>query len=311
MSVVAALEALPQDGLTVRALTMLDRFVPGEWDNCTSVDAMARDVCGADAPPKLALQVAVQARQLALRDGDRYNRALQVYRLVDTVDQAAAGAVVAGKAAALFGSLGFMKKFTPKPDTTQALDAGAKLVGELVAFGSLNGMPSADPDGLARFAGALADYGRYDLVRIAAWVVFDGLVPLGPGFVQKVIGTWTDLASSEVAGNAAFKALAGQLPGETLDDKRGFAIQALERTGDWITRFVEDKGIRQQDVLAQLQSALGVADGGLDYVAAAIDASTDYFTHTGTQTVARAVVRDALQQRREQVWAAHLASLRG
>lgn len=311
MSVLTALEALPKDGLTVKALRTLDTVVPGEWDNCTAVDQMAREVCGPEAPPKLALQVAVNARQLAIKDAARYDRALQVYRLVDKVDQAAAGAAVAGKAAELFGSLGFMKKFTPKPDTTQALDAGAKLVGELVAFGTLNGMPSADADGLARFAGALADYGRYDLVRIAAWVVFDGLVPLGPDFVQRIIKTWSDMASSEVAGNAAFKVLADKLPGDDLDQKRGFAIQALDRTGEWVTRFVEDKGIQQEAVLKRLQGTLGVADGGLDYVAAALDASTNYFSHTGTQTVARAVVRHAYDRRREKVWEEYLESLRG
>ena len=125
-----------------------------------------------------------------------------------------------------------------------------------------------DADGLARFTGALADYARYDLVRIGAWVVFDGLVPLGPDFVQKIVGTWKDLASNDVAGNAAFKALAGKLPGDSMDDKRGFAIQALDKTGEWVTRFVEDKQLTQQGALQSLQGALKVADGGLDYVAA-------------------------------------------
>jgi len=310
MSALTALEALPTDGLTVTVLRTLDRIVPGEWDNVTSVDALAREVCGPEAPPKLALQLAVTARQLSLRDGEKYNRALQIYRMVDTVDQAAAAGAMMGKAADLFGSLGFLKKVTPKPDTTQALDAGVKLVAELVAFGTLNGMPTADADGLQRFTGALADYARYDLVRVASWVVFDGMLPLGPGFVSKIISTWKDVASSKFAGNAAFQTLAGQLPGDTMDDKRGFAIQALDKTGDWVTRFVADKGITQGKVLDQLQGAMSVADGGLDYVAAAIDASTSYFSHTGTQTVARAVVRHALDERREQVWKGYLDTLR-
>ena len=309
MSALTALEALPQDGLTVTLLRTLDRVVPGEWDNVTSVDQLAREVCGPDAPPKLALQIAVTARQLSLRDAARYNRALQVYRLVDTVDQAAAAGAMVGKAADLFGSLGFLKQVTPKPDTTQALDAGAKLVAELVAFGTLHGMPTADADGLARFTGALADYARYDLVRIASWVVFDGMLPLGPGFVGKIVGTWSDLASSKVAGHGAFQALASQLPGDSVDDKRGFAIQTLQKTGDWVQRFVDDKGITQQGVLQSLQGALSMADGGLDYVAAAIDASTEIFSHTGTQTVARAIVRDALDERKDKVWRDYLGTL--
>ncbi len=310
MSVIAALEALPTDGLTVTVLKTLDRVVPGEWENVTSVDALARELCGPDAPEKLAMQVGILSRQLAMKEAATYNRALKVYQLVDTVDQAAAAGAMAGKAAELFGSLGFLKKVTPKPDTTQALDAGVKLVAELVAFGTLNGMPSADADGLARFTGALADYARYDLVRISAWVLFDGLVPLGPDFVQKITGTWKDVATSKFAGNAAFKTLADQLPGENMDDKRQFAIQALDRTGEWVTRFVEDKGLTQEGALDGLQGALSVADGGLDYVAAAIDASTSYFAHTGTQTVARALVRRSLEERKSKVWNDYLASLR-
>jgi hypothetical protein len=65
---------------------------------------------------------------------------------------------------------------------------------------------------------------------------------------------------------------------------------------------VKEKGLTQESTLKQVQAALGVADGGLDYVAAAIDASTTYFSHTGTQTVARALARRALHELRDEVW---------
>jgi len=309
MSVIQALEALPTSGATVTALNTLDAIVPGEWKNNTSFDAVVAEVCGPDAPPKLRLQVAHRARSLQLREGERFARALQIYGLVDTVDKLAAGAAVAGKAADLFGSLGFLKKFTPKPETTQALDAGLKLVAEMLAFGQMNGMPSMDADGLARFAGAIADYGRYDLMRLAAWVVFDGVIPLGPNFIQSITGTWRGMATDALASNGVFKAIAGQLPGGSVAEKQGFIVQTLDTTGDWVNRFIEDKGITREGALAQVQSVLGVAEGGLDYVAAAIDASTNYFTHTGTQTVARALARQAHEGLREEVWAKYVAGL--
>jgi hypothetical protein len=310
MSAISALAALPTSGLTVSALNTLDAFVPGEWSNVTRFEDIVAEVCGPDAPPKLLAQVGILAKRIEVSDGARFDRAIQIYSLVDTADQVAAGAAVAGKVGAMFGGLGFLQKLTPKPDTTQAIDAGLKLIAELLAFGTLHGMPSADPDGLARFTAALADYARYDLIRIAAWVVFEGMVPLGPDFLSQILTAWKGLAGSALSDNVVFRQLSGQIPGDTMDARRGYIIDALDATGDWVGRFVAEKGITQQGAVEKLQGVLGRVDGGMDYLAAAIDASTAYFSHTGTQTVARALAREAHTRLREDVWKQHVASLR-
>ena len=41
----------------------------------------------------------------------------------------------------MFKPLSFLKKFTPKPETTQSIDAAVKLSVELVAFGIIRGLP--------------------------------------------------------------------------------------------------------------------------------------------------------------------------
>ena len=310
MSVITALSALPTTGLTVSALNTLDTFVPGEWSNVTRFEDIVAEICGEDAPPKLLAQVGIVAKRIEVSDGARFDRAIQIYSLVDTADKVAAGAAVAGKVGAMFGGLSFLEKLTPKPDTTQALDAGVKLIAELLAFGTLHGMPSTDPDGLARFTAALADYARYDLMRFAAWVVFEGMVPLGPDFLSQILTTWKGLTTSALSNNPVFRKLGGQLPGDTVDAKRGYIVDALDATGDWIGRFVAEKGITQEGAIEKLQGVVGSVDGGMDYLAAAIDASTAYFSHTGTQTVARALARQAHSTLREDVWARHLASLR-
>ncbi|MCB9673398.1 MAG: hypothetical protein H6734_28300 [Alphaproteobacteria bacterium] len=307
MSVVTSLEALPTSGLTVTVLQQLDRFVPGAWTNVTRFDDVVRDVLGEDASPGMIAAVRQKALALEAANASRWQHAVTVYSLVDTVDTVAAGAAVASKVGSMFGSLSFLEKFTPKPETTQAVDAGLKLVAELVAFGLVNGVPSMSVDGVARFTGALADYARYDLIRIAAWVVFDGVVPLGPDFVGKLVGTWKGLANDQLVSNAAFKQLSDKLPGNSADEKKAFVVHAIDQTGDWVGRFIQEKGITQQGVLKNLEGAMGVAAGGMDYVAAAVDASTAYFSHTGTQTVARALARQGLEQLKQDAWKEYLA----
>lgn len=307
MSVVAALEALPTSGVTVSVLQTLDRVVPGAWTNSVRFDDVIADVLKeTNVPATPGIVAEVRRRATALEAATpRYGQAVQVYTLVDTVDQVAAGVAAASAVGSLLGAFGggFLEKLTPKPDTTQALDAGAKLIAEMIAFGLVNGVPSMSVDGIARFTGALADYGRYDLIRVAAWVTFDGLVPLGPDFVQKIVGTWKSVAQDQLMGNAAFAKLAGQVPGNSAAEKQAFVVSALDQTGAWVNRFVQEKGLTQEATLRQLQGALGVADSGLDVVAAAIDATTNYFTHTGTQTVARQLARQSVHALRDDVWA--------
>jgi len=317
MSVIHALETLPTDGLTVQALQTLDRVVPGEWDNVTSYDAMLADICGPDAPPKLVAQVRIMAEAIERRDHERFQQALQIYQLVDRVDQAAAAVSAASTAvsavSSLFGGFGgfgkVIEEVAPKPDTTQALDAGLKLVAELLAFSRLHGLPSMDVAGIAHFANALADYGRYDLIRIAAWVVFDGVLPLGPDFMVDITRTWRNLATSAISSNGLFDAVGDRIPGDSVEDKQGFIISTLETTGDWVNGFVKEKGLTQGGVMQQLEGLSGLGAGSMDVVAAAIDASTHVTAHTGTQTVARALAREAHAELQKKVWADYVASL--
>jgi hypothetical protein len=302
MDVITSLQKLPTSGITVTALQGLDKVVPGAWQNHTSFPRLVADLVEVDRQKVVGLickqAAAMQARQ------PRYGQALQVYTLVDTVDQVAAGAAVAGKVGDLLGNFGggFLKKVTPKPETTQSIDAGLKLVAELVAFGLLNGMPTAGPEGLAKFAGALQDYGTHDIMRLAAWVSFDGLLPLGPNFVQIILNNFSNMASDKLMTNPVFAKLGQRLPGDNVGQKRDFILKTLDTTGEWVGRFVEDKQLTQAGVLAQVKTLVDVGEGAGDYVAAALDASTAYYAHTGTQTVARTLARHAIDKTKQDVW---------
>jgi len=73
---------------------------------------------------------------------------------------------------------------------------------------------------------------------------------------------------------------------------------------------VADKGLTPDLIKQKLGSAISLVAGGGDYLAAALDASTEYFSHTGTQTVARVTVQHAFAAMQDEVWKAHLASYR-
>jgi hypothetical protein len=303
MPVLASLSALPEDGLTVSALRALDTFVPGEWQPTNDFRELVQDF--AETPNRKVVRLICE-RAEDLSGNPRYDRALEVFTVVDTLDQVAAGATVASAVGGLLSGiegLGFLKKVAPKPETTQCVDAGLKLMAEVIAFGILNGMPTTAKGGLTRYAGALEDYARYDLMRIAAWVVFDGVVPLGADFLQLVLDAWKNpKVTSALTGNRVFSALSDHIPGGSADHKRGFITEALDTTGGWVGRFIEEKGITQAGAMGQLDGILKIAGGGGDYIAAALDASTAYYAHTGTQTVARTLAKHAVEAQRHSVW---------
>jgi hypothetical protein len=173
----------------------------------------------------------------------------------------------------------------------------------------MHGMPSADMKGVARFVVALSDYGRSDLMRIAAWVIVDGLLPLGPSFMQIIMDTFSQMADSQLAGHSIFRVLGDRLPGEGVSEKKAFILKALRAASGWIGDFVATHGLTHEVVKAKVSAIISVSDDKLDYVAAAIDASTAYFSHMGAQSVARVCAQRAYTQAREAAWQAHVAAL--
>ncbi|MEO1271583.1 MAG: hypothetical protein AAFX99_26115 [Myxococcota bacterium] len=302
-SIEEAINALPDSGITVTVLNTLDNVVPGEWTNITSFEAMIVKVTGQDSPGVVA---AIRDRALALeQDPERhYARALTIFTTLDTLDQVAAGTTVASKVTDFLGgtSLGFLKDLTPKPETTQSVDAALKLAAELLAFGTLRGMPDATFDSITDFAIALQQYGKSDIMRLGSWILIDGLLPLGPNFMGIIIQNIASLANDHMSGNAIFETISNRLPGSTTAEKQSFILKALEAVNAWVTTFVQQHGLSRDMVSENLLSNLNLAESSMDYAAAALDASTNYFSHTGAQTVARVLIEDAYAELREEVW---------
>jgi hypothetical protein len=282
-----ALQSLPSSSLTTRLLSTLDFVVPGEWKNITAFDAMIKEVTG-ETDEALIQQIGAKALELYADEANGYQRALSIYRAVDKASMAAGMATLAAKAGEGGGFFGnILATLTPKAETTQALDAVAKLVAELAAFCSLNGLPG---DSVGDFAKALIAAEKEDKMRLASWVVCDCMLPLGPDFVQKLSG-----AIDSAANSSAFQTVTQWLPAGAAD-KAGLVKAALSAASGSAGTLVASSGLTPAAIADKLKSLVDGAEGKMDVMAAIIDTTTSVFAHTGTQTVARRVITRAYNE---------------
>jgi hypothetical protein len=284
----ALLEELPETSLTTLVLGALDYIVPGEWENIRSLERMITSVSG-ESDESLIQQIGERALVLYADPDQGYQRAVTVFQMVDH------GSSVAGVASALsmIGSrvdaLSFLTDVTPKPDTTQAIDAAVKLSAELVAFCLTNGIPG---DSVGDFASAVASYGKEEKMRLAAWLALDCVVPLGPDFLGKVMDTVRGFDANDLPGHDLFAKIADYIPGDWAEKKRTLE-STVESVGGQMEGLVTSGTVTRESVLDRVREYVEIADDKLDVAAAAIDLATNTFEHTGVQTVARRVVSRA------------------
>jgi hypothetical protein len=282
---------LPKGGLTVTALKTLDRFVPGQWDNLVGFDNTIKTITGTTDE---AMVQAIGERAIALFNDKKqgYQRALWLYQSVDS----ASGALGAAALANRIGQdtfLGFLKNMTPKPEKAQTIDLAVKLVTEVVAFCHINGIPG---DSLGDFLSALGDYSSESLMRMAALVSFDGVIPLGADFTSKTLGAIKNMGPSELEDNKTFKGVKDEIPGGDSKGKLAFITESMESTTGWMDKFVADKGITQSGLVDNLAGFVEGSKSKLDYLGAFLDMSVKYYEHTGIQTLARRLIERAVAE---------------
>jgi len=285
------LNQLADSRITPMVLNTLDYVVPGEWENHTSLDAVIRGHLEVTDDAEVA---AIKERAEALYMAQpHYSRAVRLFSAADSVDKVAAAAVLASQVGESFALLNVLNRFTPKPETTQAIDAALKLAAEVVAFALLRGIPLTDLAEAKAFPATLATYAKADMMRLAAWVGFDGLLPLGPEFIGKIIDIVDDVPVSVLTENALFAQLKGLMPGTSADEQKGFILSTLESGADYVSEFVASAGLTRENMAGAVSTVMNVQETGMDLLAATIDGSTNYFEHTGIQSVARVLVHDA------------------
>lgn len=287
-SIIELLDKLPEDNMTVKVLNALDFVVPGEWINYVGADRTIEAISGQSDANAI---MAIRSKAIELyNDGDNgYQGAIWIYNTIDKADAVLGATAMANKVGEKIGLLGFLNKLTPKADTTQSVDLCLKIVAELIAYSKINGI-ELNP---TQFVSKLTDnYQGAALMRMAALVCVDGLLPLGPDFVKKVQDT-LESEGSAFESNPVFGAIGKFIPG---DDKLGFIGSTFGAVQGWMGNLVGSVGLTPEKVFDSIGSFVEFSDDSLDFVAAFLDQSTDYFRHTGTQSVARSLILRATEE---------------
>ena len=86
------------------------------------------------------------------------------------------------------------------------------------------------------------------------------------------------------------------IPGDSPAGKLNFIGESFDSVKGWMSGLVSANDLTPQKVVHNLQGFIDVADDKLDYLAAFIDVSTNYYEHTGTQTLAHRLIERAVAE---------------
>jgi hypothetical protein len=217
-SIYELVDELPQSSMTTRLLSALDWVVPGQWQNVVGFEETVRHVTG-ETDQALIQQVGERAIQLYNDPSQGYQRAVWLYQTIDSLQGKAGGLSLLSKLGENVGFLGFLSRITPKAETVQTIDLSLKTIVELLAFCQINGLPG---DSIGDFVESLADYRDEALMRMAALVCVDGLVPLGPEFIDSALSRLQGIGAGELQKNERFQQIRSLIPGGNAAGQLGF-----------------------------------------------------------------------------------------
>jgi hypothetical protein len=283
---------LATGGPTVMALRSLDFAVPGQWNNLVGFNNTIKAVTG-ETDEALIQQIGERAVYLYNDTSQGYQRAMWLYETVDNASGALGAAALANKVGQDLPFLGLLSKLTPKPEKAQSIDLCVKLVVELVAFCQINGIPG---DSIGDFLASLGDYSGESLMRMAALVCFDGLIPLGPDFVLKGLSTLQGMSPSDLDSNSTFKGVSELIPGGNRAGQLAFITESMDSVKGWMTDFVSSRNLTPETVVDNLSKFVEISKDKLDYLGAFLDMTVHYYEHTGAQTLARRLIERAVAE---------------
>ncbi|MEM6403718.1 MAG: hypothetical protein AAF757_26420, partial [Cyanobacteria bacterium P01_D01_bin.116] len=212
-------DELPTSGITVSVLNALDGITPGHWKNTVGFVNTIKEVTG-EEDEDVIQEIGERAIYLYNDRSQGYQKGLWLYQTVDSTDKALGAAALANKVSGkipLFG--GLINRFTPKADKAQTIDLSLKLIAELLAFCSINGIPG---DSIGDFVASLGEYSGESYIRMVGLVCLDGLIPLGPDFIQQAQSALNGMSPKELEDNSTFKQMNDEIPGNSSENKLNF-----------------------------------------------------------------------------------------
>ncbi len=291
-SIIKLVDDLPVKNLTTRLLEAVDAVAPGDYRNLVGFEKSIKVITG-ETDEALVQQIGERAYKLYNDRSQGYQRAVWLYQTVESINGPLAAAALANKVGEKINFLGFLNKITPKADKAQTIDFSVKLVVELVAFCQINGLPG---DSIGDFVKSLTSYRDEALIRMATLICVDGLLPLGPDYLNKLLNLLDTSKPSDLTASDSFSKVKSMIPGGSPDGQLGFIQKSMGSVKDWMTGFTQKNDLTPNKVLGSLKGFLDVADDRLDYVAAFIDLTTDYYEHTGIQSVNRSLIQRAVNE---------------
>ena len=285
-------DELPKTNVTTTVLKALDFIVPDKWENITNFEEMIRQVSGVNDEAVIQ-KIGERAVWLFNDKSQGYQNAMWLYQTVDKADYGLGAAALANKVANKIKLLSFIDRLTPNDEKAQAIDLSIKLVVEVVAFCQINGLPG---DSIGDFVKALKEYEGDALMRMGALVCIDGVIPFGADFIMQVESTLNNLSTKELSSNATFSKVNRLIPGGDTNGQLQFIGRSFEATKGWMVDFMSNHQLSQNKLVGNLSRFVDFSENQLDYVAAFLDMSTNYFEHTGTQSIARSLISRAMME---------------
>jgi hypothetical protein len=285
-------DSLPENNLTVKMLKALDFVVPGQWRNLVGFEHTIRALTG-EADQARIQKIGERAIALYNDKKQGYQRAVWLYQTVESMSNVLGFTALMNKVGEKIHLLRFLNRITPKADKAQGIDFSVKLVTELLAYTAINGIPG---DSVGDFVKGLVNYKDEALMRMVALMTVDGLVPLGPDYVSKALGFLQHGGTGALEENDTYKRIKSAIPGGSTTEQLGLISKSVSSVADWMNSFTKQHDLSAEKVLSSLKQFIEITDDRLDFVAAMIDETTDYYEHTGIQSVARSLIERAVNE---------------
>jgi hypothetical protein len=290
-SIFKLVDDLPESNLTVRMLNALDTMVPGKYTNLVGFEHTIKTITG-ESDEAMVQKIGERAVALYNDKKQGYQRAIWLYGAAETMSNMVGAASLVNKVGESWSFMKLLKWVTPKADKAQSLDFAVKTLLEMLTYCQINGIPG---DNVGDFVKGLTNYKDEALMRVAALICVDGLIPLGPDYLDKAFNALNKGGAEELQGHSTYQAIEQYIPGDPAH-KVGVIKQTLQGVQGWMSNFTIQNHLTQDSVLGKVKQFIDVSESKLDYVAAFIDISTNYYEHTGTQSVARSLIERAVNE---------------